>query len=67
MARPMGSAVRSAFTADSRERIFIGQAWVRTQTYSKPSVKLVIWLQIKKKVMPCSPMKTREVHSCSTW
>ena len=32
IAEPTGSVEKSAFTIDSREQVFIGQAWVRIQT-----------------------------------
>ena len=44
MAELVGYVVKSTFIADFREWVSISQAWVRMQTYSKPSAKPAIWL-----------------------
>ena len=61
-----GSCERSAFAADFKEQVSIGQAWVKTQTRSKPNVGLANLWRTGKKVTLCSSVKTGEAHSYST-
>ena len=57
---------RSAFIADFKGQASVGQAWVKTQTESKPSAGPARLQQIEKKVTLCSPTKTGEARSHST-
>ena len=67
MTRLVDPTGRLAFIADFKGQVFIGQAWVKTQTKSKPNVGLASLRQTEKKVTLCSLAKTGEAHSCSTW
>ena len=67
MTRLVDPAGRSAFTVDFKRQVSISQAWVKTQTKSKPNVGLASLRQTEKKVTLCSSAKTGEAHSCSTW
>ena len=50
MTRLMDPTGRLAFTADFKRQVSIDQAWVKTQTKSKPNVGLASLRQTEKKV-----------------
>ena len=63
MTRLMDPTGRLAFTADFKRQVSIDQAWVKTQTKSKPNMRPVGMQQTERTVMLCSSENTREVHS----
>ena len=67
MTRLANPVERSAFIVDFKGQASIGQAWVKMQTESKPSVGLASLQQTEKKVTLCLPTKTGEARSRSTW
>ena len=67
MTRLADPARSLAFTTDFKRQASIGQAWVKTQTESKPNMGPTSSQQTEKKVTLCSSTKTKEAYSCSTW
>ena len=65
MTRLADLAKRSTFTTNFKGQAFIGQVWVKTQTKSKPNVRLTSLQQTERRVTLCSSVKIREVHSHS--
>ena len=66
MTRLVDPAGRSAFTVGFKGQAFIGQAWVKKQTKSKPNAEPTSSRQTERKVMLCSSARIGGAHSYNT-
>jgi len=66
MIEPAGSAEKSTYIVDSKRRVSIGQAWIRTWTKSKLDARLVNLQQRGRKAMLFSLVRIGGACLCNT-